>query len=280
MSLDSAIYHRGDNESLGRSLNSESHIPTTSTGPEDLAPGIQEHIGAGDNAVGKDNTSGGMLIDWDPHVARLPASPCRKWRNEALEFTSAERLMKPLVFFRNLLRDDIESFVHVLVYHVLRYRPAGFPSIALAQQLHYIFDWHTVVDGQYSGGDCKADYLRGGSYFTPTALIDSTLPSQLVALMNALRRPFRMFYLDPECMEDYPPLVVQKALAALDTANEFIAIFKAHLEVDGWPENDGAVDQLPPKELPKQIGATVTSSHGEKRKSAQEHDGRISKARK
>ncbi|KAI0310125.1 hypothetical protein OF83DRAFT_1178896 [Amylostereum chailletii] len=250
MFLNNAIYHRRDvdNESLGLSRNPESHVQVPATtgrpGPEDLTPGIQDHIGAGNNAVGKD--TGGMLIDWDPHVARLPASPCRKWRTEALEFTSAERLKEPSIFFRGLLRDDLESFVHVLFYHILRYRPAGFPSVLLAQHLHDIFDWHTVVNGQYSGGDCKAGYLRGASYFGPTALIKSTLPPPLVALMNALRDLFFFIYTDERVIElgRIPRSTVEEGLRVLDTADEFTAIFKAHLMLDGWPEDDGADDQL------------------------------------
>ncbi|KAI0309297.1 hypothetical protein OF83DRAFT_85700 [Amylostereum chailletii] len=163
-----------------------------------------------------------------------------------LEFTSAERLMEPSIFLRGLLRDDIESFVYVLVYHVLRYRPAGFPSATLAHHLHHIFNQHIVVDGQYSGGEWKADYLRGGSYFTPTALIDSTLPSQLVALMNALRYLFFFTYTSNAVlrMMRIPTSIVEKGLRVLDTADEVTAIFEAHLKLDGWPEDDGADDQL------------------------------------
>ncbi|KAI0308439.1 hypothetical protein OF83DRAFT_259628 [Amylostereum chailletii] len=152
--------------------------------------------------------------------------------------------MKPSVFFRSLLRDDLESFVHVLFYHILRYRPAGFHSVLLAQDLHDIFDWPPLEDGRRYGGHAKAAFLSLGFYFGPTTLINSTLPPQLVALMNALRKPFCMFYLDPDLLQEFSPIVVRKALAALDTADEFTAIFKAHLEVDGWPEDDGADDQL------------------------------------
>ncbi|KAI0308469.1 hypothetical protein OF83DRAFT_245998 [Amylostereum chailletii] len=182
---------------------------------------------------------------------------------------------------KHLLRDDLESIVHVLTHHVLRYRPAGFPTVKLAKTLEDIFDNHFVVDGQSEGGERKADYFRGGAYFTTEALIASTLHPQLVALMSALRGLFYYFYQSPNVVRasQIPQSIVDAALRALDTADKFIAVFKEHLEADGWPENDGAIDQLPPKELPTQLGATLTNSNREKRKSAQE-GGRISKARR
>ncbi|KAI0309298.1 hypothetical protein OF83DRAFT_1158929 [Amylostereum chailletii] len=149
----------------------------------------------------------------------------------------------------------------------------------LATNLQAVFDAHTVVNGQARGGNQKAVYLIGGGFFSPSALIHSTLHRPLVALMNALRELFFYIYTDEELLRRFPASMVEEGSRVLDTAEQFTKVFREHLEVDGWPEDDGAVDQLRPELLPTELGTTTVVSN-KKRKSESEHEGRFPKARK
>ncbi|KAI0317021.1 hypothetical protein OF83DRAFT_193659, partial [Amylostereum chailletii] len=167
---------------------------------------LHRDLSAGNIMIDEDGR--GMLIDWDLCMEVLLQAARRFWRTGTWQFISADLLRKP--FSRvHLLRDDLESLVHVLFHHMLRYRPAGFLTVELATNLQAVFDAHTVVNGQARGGDQKAFYLSGGGYFGPSTLINSTLHRPLVALMNALRELFFYIYTDEELLRRFPASMVE-----------------------------------------------------------------------
>ncbi|KAI0039914.1 hypothetical protein FA95DRAFT_1475412, partial [Auriscalpium vulgare] len=82
---------------------------------------LHRDISAGNVLIGPDGV--GVLIDWD--LSKILDANQEVWRQEwrtgTWQFISGRRLEDPDK--RHEYSDDLESFIHVLVFHLLRYRP-------------------------------------------------------------------------------------------------------------------------------------------------------------
>ena len=161
---------------------------------------------------------------------------------------SAAHLLEPNTK-RHDLHDELESFLHVLLYHTIRYQTS---HVSRKQRglLRRTFSSHLhdkVMDdnGQICGGEGKQSFFQP---FSPLAFSEPSLETFLgvphVSLIETLRMMFIPIYSDTRLLKRAPiPNVAQtrdKAPAVLETSDQFIKEFKDHLKMNGWKENDAS----------------------------------------
>ena len=184
-----------------------------------------------------------------------------------MEYMSVTLLENP--FERShLLRDDLESLVHVLFYYVFRYRPTVMGDNGdLANSFHFAFD-HVEYeeDGRSTGGSSRKLILRN-VILTSSHLWKSRLPNSLVSPMNSLRNRFALLYKERyhkeicDSLEQNSQIPVPhqtKIVRALEQieanriatektlcgARPIVDKFFRYLYNDDWSPDDGAIDQL------------------------------------
>ncbi|TFY79822.1 hypothetical protein EWM64_g4184 [Hericium alpestre] len=142
------------------------------------------------------------------------------------------------------LSDDLEAFFHVLLYHVLRYRTASKQLRLLQGRMQEIFD-ESVQDekGFFHGGGGKLHFFRMG--FFDAEDIAAILPAPLAGLIEELRDIFNVFYWPKTRRAGPSPEAREAAREKLRSSAYSLALFKAHLNLDGWLHDDPAVDVLP-----------------------------------
>ncbi|KAI0066541.1 hypothetical protein BV25DRAFT_1397382, partial [Artomyces pyxidatus] len=113
---------------------------------------LHRDISAGNILFDKDGK--GVLIDWDMSKIIDPAvadNRRQSWRTGTWQFISAARLLNPDKVHE--VSDDLESFVHVLLYHLLLYRRTSFTdAVGLGQRLYQLFDEGNEIDDRKYGG--------------------------------------------------------------------------------------------------------------------------------
>jgi hypothetical protein len=94
--------------------------------------------------------------------------------------------------------DDVESFVYVLWYHVLRYCALPIVSDSLEDDLNTVFtNLRAGTDTRRAtGGDGKLAFFHN-IYFPANIIASSRLPRVLVRLLEALRSLFKAYYAQP-----------------------------------------------------------------------------------
>ncbi|KAG5641828.1 hypothetical protein DXG03_004131 [Asterophora parasitica] len=202
----------------------------------------------------------GILNDWD--LAKKKSELDRRRRHERTgtwEFMSSLVLAsrKKGTFRVHTIQDDMESFVHVLLYHGLRYFPHNKPDDTL-QIIKDVFQYSAVnVKGVVSGGDTKRSMFISrvhiGADFTFTT--------------NPLQRWFaHVFVAFKQWLEFADPLPDMLGLfdgtpppaPEIDTSNppshirlkdhEFMAaLFKTVLDSTEWPASDDAPSDCVPE---------------------------------
>jgi hypothetical protein len=93
--------------------------------------------------------------------------------------------------------DDLESFVYVLWYHVLRYRPLSIAPTILKDNLDTVFAKLTAgtETTRATGGDGKLSFFRNHDFYFPADIFASShLPRVLVRLLESLRDLFGDYY--------------------------------------------------------------------------------------
>jgi hypothetical protein len=111
-------------------------------------------------------------------------------------------LLKDELDHLHVALDDLESFVYVLWYHVLRYRPLSIAPNILKDDLETVFTklQAGTETRRATGGDGKLIFFRNYDiYFPADILASSRLPRVLVRLLESLRYLFGAYYaLRPE----------------------------------------------------------------------------------
>ncbi|KAI0042700.1 hypothetical protein FA95DRAFT_1474118, partial [Auriscalpium vulgare] len=107
----------------------------------ELAEVLHRDISAGNILFYKtaDGVIRGLLIDWDlcKIIRKLEKESRRQdWRTGTWQFMSGLRLKNPAK--PHELSDDLESFVHVLTYNLVLYRPMG--NAAVSSNVDIVFD--------------------------------------------------------------------------------------------------------------------------------------------
>jgi hypothetical protein len=152
--------------------------------------------------------------------------------------------------------DDIESFVYVLWYHVLRYRPLAMDMAEIQDKLKNVFQKWTVgtATKRAKGGDGKLSFFHG-SIFLRAEIADS-FPEVLADMLEDLRDMFGSYYaLKPRSRRGGNPDQLsrwqQERVDALSRVSNPPALIKDIFDlylmdetVDMWPRDDSADDNL------------------------------------
>ncbi|KZV63029.1 hypothetical protein PENSPDRAFT_641476 [Peniophora sp. CONT] len=233
----------------------------------------------------------GMLIDWDMCLWRENKEEAERTGQKigTWAYISADLLIgrskRP-----HLLRDDLESFLHVLYYHVFRYRPTVPASSAAQKELFASMDrvfntaWST--DDGSVGGVAKSHYICSPAHFDPCMMRDFVHPLPLRRLMLKARDTFEPMYASEPLVrksrdEDRIALDLERRdmyLKALNTARTrlqtpeyFISLFSGLTEDYDperfhWPSDDGSMDQFIPSRPKPTTAVRSTAGSGESRK--------------
>jgi len=207
-----------------------------------------------------------MLIDWDlcKYVGQDDYTGIRrKTRTGTWQFMAVPLVDDPNGRVHEL-RYDLESFVHVLFYYVLRYRKTYKEKQRLLENLRTVFDRAACTeDGEMQGGEAKQAYLTNIGYFNSSGIKKWVKPRTLGLFMNSIRRAFTPIYAtveDSECSEDDmdsdfyekedTDAALDKRRAALErlaASDYMLDLFKKAFDNPKrvWPEDDCAVDQFP-----------------------------------
>ncbi|KAJ7102735.1 hypothetical protein C8R44DRAFT_346473 [Mycena epipterygia] len=190
-----------------------------------------------------DEDGNGMVIDWDLSLdLRLELDPnTRRLRTGTWQFMSAALLRNP-AGKEHERSDDLESILHLLWYHILRYRPMGLGTCDLQSAISAIYDAYIVTDNEVIGGKGKVAFIVG-VYVTDVELENADkLPPALRSFMSDLRLLFKPMY------ENYSVKIRVQSLEAaripFQTKDAVDALFREHMEGE-WFEDDCAQDQLP-----------------------------------
>lgn len=151
---------------------------------------------------------------------------------------------------QHILQDDLESFVYVVLYHVLRY--CNHSSLEnLADTMIKIFDDYTVnAAGVYTGGLAKGTLFSNHQYVLGRRFNFFDNPHLNSWFKYCIRAVGEWHRHAMAVMED-----LVETTDALPLGDISQLLLKDHatlgqkwdelLQLPGWPENDKAVDQLP-----------------------------------
>ncbi|VDC04288.1 unnamed protein product [Peniophora sp. CBMAI 1063] len=214
---------------------------------------------------GKAGAIEGLLIDWELSVhIDSQGIPRRKSRTGTWAFMSARMLEHPKGFVHDV-RDDLESFCHVLYWHVLRMRH----TIDVTQKgrlwdvMGKIFNPDESQDTPQSGADEKRQYLRCTTEAINQAR-GQVLPEGLRFIMADMCTPFGKMYAAPPTeltplessnfalRAKYDAACSQHTSTVIEGTNEctaqhFLTMMNTYLtDQQWWVGDSGAQDQYPP----------------------------------
>jgi hypothetical protein len=187
--------------------------------------------------------------------------------------------------------DDLESFVYVLWYHAIRYRPLAMGISEIQNKLKAVFQTWTLSTStnRAQGGDGKLSFFDGRA-FTPAEIRASPFPEAAVYVLNELRKVFTAYYrLKPEeptafqgqaeatsddYFDDYSDELSRwkkSRAAALEKMRHPLTLIERIFDLaltnkneDSWPRDDGADDNL--AKVPKGVhGAGLKSARSSSR---------------
>lgn len=160
--------------------------------------------------------------------------------------------------------DDLESFVHVIVYLVFRCQKSVIPDIDLARTMAAVYD--QFVDSNIpAGGEGKRAFFLGSEGKLEPRVVNASFPAPLADLIDDLRESFAVLYwpkpLDPRRffsavekqkrlaeIEDHEKRVTDASKALNNSSEKLLGLFDDALARDDWPEGENAkpaVDRLP-----------------------------------
>ncbi|EPQ50681.1 hypothetical protein GLOTRDRAFT_141447 [Gloeophyllum trabeum ATCC 11539] len=248
--------------------------------------------------------SSGLLNDWDLSKNVDIKEVRQVDRTGTWQFMSARLLLHPSKV--HMVQDDLESFLHVLVYEAARWLSRQ-GRTSLDEFMHSFFDEVEPMDNETIGGVHKAHcFFTGALGFTfkceqlqhiITTLFGwfkayynlhedrSQIPEKVAnpsfSLSEGHSRPPQPLDLVPEgsylpAKEAQPldPKVAKQAYAEvaeyLQDHNHMIALFAGQLRLPDWPQNDRLPElQVDPYYQPDPLGLESTSRRSSKRSASQ-----------
>ncbi|VDC03816.1 unnamed protein product [Peniophora sp. CBMAI 1063] len=216
---------------------------------------------------GKPGQVEGLLIDWDLCIELKKYTEARrKSRTGTWAFMSARMLEQPKGFAHEIF-DDLESFCHVLHWHVLRFRhttglgPGKKGDLWAAMGRIFNPDETQLTAG--AAADQKQNLLRGS--IKPVTQARRTIhPREVQDIMVAFCKPFKLYYAqppdaptvfeldDPDFMVEYDKLVADHE-ADVDKGYKMCThaymrrVLTAHIDAnESWVQDGPSQDQYPP----------------------------------
>ncbi|EIW78343.1 hypothetical protein CONPUDRAFT_156340 [Coniophora puteana RWD-64-598 SS2] len=162
------------------------------------------------------------------------------------------------------LQDDLESFLHVLTWVVVRYSRSNLSGNERAAYLKMVFDKAKPVEGGIRGGEKKRELLKNGDEWTPSEwLTNSPLEhSPLNGLLNELAKTLGVRYrpahsdarlqridsLLEEATGETQVVLLESApyqyrlhQQRISNHDWMIKTMQAAVDGVGWPDNDKAI---------------------------------------
>ncbi|KAI6009300.1 hypothetical protein EDC04DRAFT_2906585 [Pisolithus marmoratus] len=215
------------------------------------------------NILIKDNGEG-VLIGWELAIFLDDRTDSnihmRRDHSVTQQFVSAALLANPGQ--THTLQDDIESFLHVLVWTILSYLPSPVDENCRKSWVLLLYDYtFKTTTGQEVGGTTKADKLALGDY--PPKAFNPMEYSPIIELIRTLASPFRARYGEPPTdgekevyeyvnagvREDkvnmaslvtHPVYGYQLGMDRLKNSEWFLNTIDDALKRPDWPNSDGA----------------------------------------
>ncbi|KAI0042693.1 hypothetical protein FA95DRAFT_1564058 [Auriscalpium vulgare] len=177
----------------------------------------------------------GTLIDWDLCKfirKREKESRRQDWRTGTWQFMSGLRLANPGK--PHELSDDLESFVHVLTYNLVLYRPME--NDGVSEDVRTVFEGYSVraKDKIIVGGGGKISFFLDGTL--PDKLFREALPDPCTKTVRDLRELFAPLYRDEVKVGKE---VIAAGRKAVQSSEALLKIFGEWLAKDGWLTDDG-----------------------------------------
>ncbi|KAI0319063.1 hypothetical protein OF83DRAFT_863189 [Amylostereum chailletii] len=173
----------------------------------------------------------GILIDWERAIDLVVEE--RTILSGTWPFTSA-KLLAAQGGKAHTLSDDLESFLYVVLYELVRYRPTGI--FALEMDLNTVF--HDKEETACRSVKGKMGFLYGG--FISAGELREHLSLGACSLVHHLRTLFlTAFYAD-----DVEPAHRSEAVGHLETPTHLIELFDSHLARSCWTRDDAGQDML------------------------------------
>ena len=164
----------------------------------------------------------------------------------------------------HVLKDDLESFLHMLSWTTLCYMPAidSHTSDDRAKDLKKFDEYDVYQGGADHGGLGKRDSLGARTY--PSQTFQPRDHTPIFRLIRTLRNPFRSLYVEPPTVEDRVKINdpetedddtikdlsaeisrYDRETAQLQSPAFFISQVQVALDKNDWPTNDKADGSLP-----------------------------------
>ncbi|TFY83845.1 hypothetical protein EWM64_g159 [Hericium alpestre] len=182
----------------------------------------------------------GIIIDWDLcKKTTAPAEARRNWRTGTWRFISTAILQENGKVHK--LSDDLESFLHVILYHALRYRAACASIFTLRADMEIVFESSKVGEGgRIVGGDGKRNFFSYDLF--NEKILARVLPPPLAKLIAGMRMVFSDIYSAEKPWGSAEK--EEKARKLLETSAHFLQLLKDNIAAEGWIADDGGIDLL------------------------------------
>jgi hypothetical protein len=145
-------------------------------------------------------------------------------------------LLKDELDHLHVALDDLESFVYVLWYHVLRYCPLSIAPDIVKDDLETVFTKLKAgtETTRATGGDGKLSFFDGRIFSPADIHASSRLPRVLVRMLESLRHLFRDYY----ALRPMKPLTNGQTGAISD-----VELIKTATDEDEADDEDGEDDE-------------------------------------
>lgn len=160
--------------------------------------------------------------------------------------------------------DDLESFVHIIVYLAFRYQESAIPDVDLARVMAAVYDQYVDSDIP-TGGVGKTAFFRKDQGNLDPRVVNASFPAPLAGLINDLRSVFFDLYSPepPHPKTFHSAVKAQRMLAEIEahtkrvadtlqglneSSEELLEAFDQALSRVDWPKGENAkpaVDRLP-----------------------------------
>ncbi|KDR84297.1 hypothetical protein GALMADRAFT_262601 [Galerina marginata CBS 339.88] len=212
--------------------------------------GILHHdISAGNIMINDEGR--GILNDWDlaRTVSEMESGPRQKYCSGTWQFMSYPVLIQPDKLHE--VPDDIESFVYVVLYFILRYMKHAQVHNLECILLGVFEKWETTADGTIVGGGGKYHLVTSRAYIGRNFEVTNNQPltDWLDFALDAVRTWHTYYTAPSKCFTGWKRIKVQErdpTSVIIRNHDEMVKAFKDCLESESviWPTDDAASDNL------------------------------------
>jgi hypothetical protein len=235
---------------------------------------LHQDINLGGILIGQNGKA--LLIDWElsKHEAAENKPSGRKWRTVRIDMilsndsnTNHKSTLQGTWKFMSIallvsnrkvheVRDDLESFLWLLYYMLLRFTESNLSCMNLKDEMAQIFDAYVLQDDgqQATGGRGKRSEI--------TEIADSKRTFDVAPCLQSLLEEYAGLFTSIYIFNEKSTESLNKHMAALDRLKKHdsvVELFKTALSTDGWSNGGAIEDQI-------EVGQGSNKRHATKRK--------------